>query len=386
MVMGLGRLVGLASASLATLSMAEDLLFYNNLLYQEYTQATTVLGFTGTVTAQSYPQKSADNLLTIAKVATPEEWNGYTTADFAKYKAIIIPDPDCGSVDDVAFLDATKAAWSPAILGSIILIGTDPGYHSSSRPGAITLMDDGVKFAASGNGTGLYFALSCYYDAVDSATVDSLSEFGTITVRGNLACYNDAHVVANSSALGSLDDAALSDWSCSVHEVFTSYPTTGLYGFEPLAIAEGATGDGLKDFADGTSGIPYIIVKGATPAGCGDGVWDPSLDEECDEGVLNGTPESNCSSSCKCLTGSVIPGVCANHTNNSTSSLSSTTGTSSRYVIPQTGGSEVRTKHSFNAALPTLCRPRLPLTATLGKSSSDPTCVHSSVLTYVAHP
>lgn len=219
-------------------------------------------------------------------------------------------------------------------MGNIILIGTDPGYHSSSRDGAITLINDGVKFAASGNGTGLYFALSCYYDAVDSATVDSLSEFGTITMRGNLACYNDAHLVANSSALGLLDDAALSDWSCSVHEVFTDYPTTGLYGFEPLAIAEGATGDGLKDFADGTSGIPYIIVKGATPAGCGDGVWDPSLEEECDEGDRNGTPESNCSSSCKCLTGSVTPGVCRNATNSSKSSLPATTATNSRYVLP----------------------------------------------------
>lgn len=46
--MGFSRLSGLASAGLATLSMAEDLLFYNDMLYQEYTQATTVLGFTGT--------------------------------------------------------------------------------------------------------------------------------------------------------------------------------------------------------------------------------------------------------------------------------------------------------------------------------------------------
>lgn len=375
--MGLAQLVGLAPASLATLSMAEDLLFYNNLLYQEYTQATTVLGFTGTITTHQSLKGHTDVLSTIAKVVTPEEWNSYTTADFANYKAIIIPDPDCGSVDDIAFLDATKSVWSPAILGSMILIGTDPGYHSSSRPGAITLMDDGIKFAASGNGTGLYFALSCYYDAVDSATVDSLSEFGTITVRGNLACYNDAHVVANSSALGSLDDAALSDWSCSVHEVFTSYPTTGLYGFEPLAIAEGATGDGLKDFADGTSGIPYIIVKGATPAGCGDGVWDPSLDEECDEGALNGTPGSNCSSSCKCLTGSITPGVCANKVDNSTSSLSSTARTSSRYLIPLTRRSEYRTKNSYNSALLTLCRPQLPLISTLGESNSKASRQHT---------
>lgn len=45
--MGLGRLAGLASAGLATLAMAEDLLFYNDMTYQEYTEATTVLGLTG---------------------------------------------------------------------------------------------------------------------------------------------------------------------------------------------------------------------------------------------------------------------------------------------------------------------------------------------------
>lgn len=257
-----------------------------------------------------------------------------TTADFEKYKAIIISDPECGTVDNISFLEATKAAWSPAVMGNIILIGTDPGYHSSSRDGALTLIDDAVAFAASGNGTGLYFSLSCYYNNADTTTVDSLSYFGVITVRGQLACYNDAHLVANSSALGKLDDAALSNWSCSVHEVFTNYPTTGLYGFEPLAIAEGATGSGRKDFADGSSGIPYIIVKGATPAGCGNGIWEPSLEEECDDGPLNGSPGSDCSSSCKCLTGSSVPGVCNSNTTSSTSSSLPTTSTSSntRYL------------------------------------------------------
>ncbi|KUI58262.1 hypothetical protein VP1G_05525 [Cytospora mali] len=289
--MGFGLVAGLATAGLASFAMAQDLLFHSSMIdTQEYTRATSVLGYT-------------------VHVATPEEWNGYTTADFEKYKAIIIPDPTCGTVDEIDFFDATKTVWGPAIMGNIILIGTDPSFHASSRPGALTLIDDGVRFSASGNGTGLYFALSCYYDSVAASTVNALSYFGTITVRGQLACYNDAHLVANSSALGKLDDGALSDWSCSVHEVFTSYPTTGLFGFEPLAIAEGATGDGQRDFADGSNGIPYIIVKGATPAGCGDGVWDPSLEEECDDGPLNGTPESFCSSSCKCLTGSIAPGL-----------------------------------------------------------------------------
>lgn len=45
--MGLARLAGLASASLALMAKAEDLLFYDEMTYQEYTRATTVLGFTG---------------------------------------------------------------------------------------------------------------------------------------------------------------------------------------------------------------------------------------------------------------------------------------------------------------------------------------------------
>lgn len=283
---------------------------------------------------------NADDSGVLVHVASPEEWASYTTADFESYKAIVIPDPTCGSVNTIDFFDLTKAVWGPAVQGNIILIGTDPTFHSSSQPGALTLIDDAVSFSASGNGTGLYFALSCYYDSVDSATVDSLSYFGTITVRGRLACYNDAHLVADSTALGTLDDAALSDWSCSVHEVFSSYPTTGHYGFVPLAIAQGATGEGQKDFADGSNGVPYIIVKGATPDGCGDGVWDASLEEECDDGPSNGTPSSSCSSSCKCLNGAVVPGVCRPPGPNSTfsttlptpSSASLPAITNSRYV------------------------------------------------------
>lgn len=273
-----------------------------------------------------------------------------TTADFAQYKAVVISDPNCGTLADIDFLDDTKAAWSPAITGNMILIGTDPAYHANNppiQPGAVTLIDDGVSFATAGNGTGLYFALSCDYQSVDSATVDSLSYFGTISVHGvyggEAMCYNDAHVVANSTALGRLNDTSLSNWECSVHEVFTDYPTTGDHAFVPLAIADGATGAGVKHFADGSSGIPYIIVKGATPTGCGNNVYEPNLDEQCDDGPLNGTPYSNCSSSCKCLYGVLSLGVCAGNSTNTTTTSSSMSSTSlptfssgrfnSRYVL-----------------------------------------------------
>jgi cysteine-rich repeat protein len=116
-------------------------------------------------------------------------------------------------------------------------------------------------------------------------------------MRGQLGCYNDVHIVASSSALGNLDDEALSNWSCSIHEAFVTYPPS----FQALAIAAGVTGPGSQTFGDGTSGLPYIISRGATPAGCGDGTWDEDLAEECDDGnTLDG---DGCDKSCRCEVG-----------------------------------------------------------------------------------
>lgn len=129
-------------------------------------------------------------------------------------------------------------------------------------------------------------------------------------MRGNLACYDNVHLVASSGAMDSLDDASLSEWSCSVHEAFSSYPSVGTNGFQALAIARDILGVGSQTFGDGTVGLPYIISRGATPAKCGDGVWDKEFGEECDDGnVLNG---DGCSLSCKCESG--LPngdGTCA---------------------------------------------------------------------------
>jgi len=227
-----------------------------------------------------------------------------TTADFAKFKAIILSDPNCvDNPSPVSFVSDTKAVWSPAVTGNMIVIGTDPTYHSGRQPGAVTLIDNSVRFAASGSGTGLYFALSCYYHDAKTASVDVLSEFGKFTVRGDLGCYNDAHIVATSEAMTSLTDASLSNWRCSVHEAFAEYPTSGRGGFQALAIAKGILGVGSQNFADETRGLPYIISRGATPTGCGDGKYEPKFNEECDHGSNNGKAGDLCDKSCKCLYG-----------------------------------------------------------------------------------
>ncbi|ORX92361.1 hypothetical protein BCR34DRAFT_670044 [Clohesyomyces aquaticus] len=273
-------------ASLAASAVAQDLLFLEGLQYNEYDEAVA-LGFS-------------------TKLVTEAEWAAMTTADFAKFKAIVVPDPSCGSVGTIKFLEDSKSVWSPAVTGNIILIGTDPSYHFGQGK-AKTLIDNSIKFAAAGttpagvSQTGLYFSLSCYYGSVDSAKVDALSYFGDFTVRGNLDCYNKVHLVAHSDAMDSLDDTSLSSWSCSVHEAFSSYPSIGVNGFQALAIAQDILGIGSQTFGDKTVGLPYIISRGATPAKCGDGVWDKSLGEECDDGNTNNG--DGCSLSCKCESG-----------------------------------------------------------------------------------
>lgn len=271
-----------------------------------------------------------------------------TTEDFAKYKAIIVPDCLCNtSLNTIKFLDDTKKEWSPAVTGNMILIGTDPSFHAKwfGLPGAYAMMKDAISHVTLGNkdGTGMYFSLSCYYQSNSSQmTVQSLSEIGNFQVRGNLShpCLNDAHLVATSDVMNSLNDDIASDWNCSVHEVFSDYPRDGSSGFNALAVAVNASGPGQQEFADGTVGIPYIIARGATPVGCGNNVTDTKFHEQCDEGKANGTPESLCSASCKCIYGMISPGVCRPKDNNTASTTtshapSSTISSNSRYVVPE---------------------------------------------------
>ncbi|KAF1987513.1 hypothetical protein K402DRAFT_453591 [Aulographum hederae CBS 113979] len=307
------RLKALAlAACFAYSAVAEDLLFVSGLTAVEYIES--VPGYT-------------------IKTVTTAQWATMTTAEFASYKALVIGDPYCGYLSDIQFLEDSKDAWSPAVQGNIVLIGTDPSYHArGGTPGANVLIRNSIKFASSGVSTsgapltGLYFALSCYYNNDDSQVVTSLSNFGRFVVRGQLGCYNDAHIVASHPTLANLTDVALSGWSCSVHEAFSAFPSTGVGAFQTLAIARNILGIGSMEFGDSSVGLPYIISRGATPAGCGDAIWQPSLGEECDDGnILNG---DGCSAGCKCESG--LPtgnGTCLPAPSNSSSSMPMLTGT-----------------------------------------------------------
>jgi hypothetical protein len=84
--------------------LAEDLLFLDTLVGKAQAEAIA-LGYT-------------------VKTVTEAVWRTMTTADFALYKAIIIPDHNCRtSLTSIQVIDDTKAIWSPAVLGNIVVIG-----------------------------------------------------------------------------------------------------------------------------------------------------------------------------------------------------------------------------------------------------------------------
>lgn len=194
-------------------------------------------------------------------VETAANWATYTQADFASFRAIILGDPTCSTaVSTIAAAEANRATWSAAIgTGPKLFIGSDERYHFGS--GGAQLIKSGISFVTSDSAnTGLYISLSCYYDGSSPGTaVPVLDQFGAFTV-GSSGCNDDVHIVASHPALSGTTDATLSNWGCSTHEVFNSFPTGS---FLPLAIARGATGAGQMTFGDGSSGIPYILASGA---------------------------------------------------------------------------------------------------------------------------
>ena len=194
--------------------------------------------------------QAAGYAVTVVGTAT---WSSMTTAQFAAFDAIVFGDPSCfGGTDLLATADATKLVWSRAVTGSVYIQGTDPVWHgfTDDEPvtDAQTLIANGINFVAAGPGTGLYVSLSCYYgESSPDTPVDFLSGIGAFKVA-DAECADAVTVVKPTHpAMAGLSDASLSNWTCSVHEFITTFPTT----FEVLAAAIRSS--------DGEN-VPYIIA------------------------------------------------------------------------------------------------------------------------------
>lgn len=180
--------------------------------------------------------------VTVANEAT---WSSFTTTDFEQFDAIIIGDAKCVvGTTLLAAAEANKTTWSSVVTGPIYVQGTDPTFHEGSQPEAIDMIKNGISFAASGSGIGLYVSLGCYYaDSPSNTPVNVLSEFGTFTVHGSQ--QESIQLLAPTHpAMTGLTNAGLSNWFNSTHEVFDSFPPS----FTALA-------------RETTNGFTYIIAR-----------------------------------------------------------------------------------------------------------------------------
>src|SRR5215467_11049931 len=135
-------------------------------------------------------------------IVSPATWASMTTADFKKFKLIILGDPRCQSTP-AAIRPAARNAdtWADAVKGNVIVIGSDPTFHHFSNhnsAGATDLINNGIAWAASKGSTGAYITLSCYYhNARKGTAVPALSGFGSFSVEGQNfggGCPNTAQV------------------------------------------------------------------------------------------------------------------------------------------------------------------------------------------------
>ncbi|MGH2607462.1 MAG: thrombospondin type 3 repeat-containing protein [Tepidiformaceae bacterium] len=202
----------------------------------------------------------------IATVWDEPTWSAKTTSDFEAFDVIVFGDqPEC--FEDASRWNtaiANRQVWGAAVSGNIFVDGTDPDFHNKTL-----FAHQATTFAAAdpSDGPGLYVSLSCVYHYGTNPgpeLFELLEPFGVFIARSvgdETLCPNDAHKIADHPALDGLNDAYLSNWDCSAHAVFDSWPGD----FSPLAIIEDALPLPPYTAPDGSTGSVYILARGAAP-------------------------------------------------------------------------------------------------------------------------
>ncbi len=223
-------------------------------------------------------------------VVSGATWDSMTQAQFASYQLLVFGDPTCGSNPGIqAAAVSNESTWAPIVNGNIIVIGTDPVFHRVSRPGADVLISHALAYAGAQAGlTGVYDDLSCYYgfggnSAQTSPLLAGLESGFSIYTENS--CSATIHVAASAQQLIGVTDANLSNWGCSVHEYFGTWPSDFVpYAIDTAAghvVASGICPNPAYTPPDGTAlGCPYIVGRGgglsagavglAGPSGTGD--------------------------------------------------------------------------------------------------------------------
>ncbi len=226
-------------------------------------------------TAPLWPQNTSSIAAALGASVTvmdPLTWMGLSAAEFGMFDAIVFGDPKCGPVGTTLLdpANSNKATWSSVITGPTIVIGTTPQFYQLA-PNAQNdeLIANGISFAASGPGTGLYVSLSCYYAQAPSNTpVEFLSAVGDFQVGGRNSCSGSETIVQpDHPAMAGLTTLGQPEGQCASQEFLSAFPDSLI----PLA-----TGVRLSNAA---VVLPFIVATPHEPP-----TTDPPSDPPTDPG------------------------------------------------------------------------------------------------------
>ncbi|HET6266774.1 MAG TPA: hypothetical protein VFG11_03580 [Acidobacteriota bacterium] len=191
------------------------------------------------------------------RVFSIQKWSALTTADFAQYNAIIIPDGACElSLDALNVLKSTRNTWTAAVHGPIVLGGPDPDFHATRGNGAagpkIKYLQNVLNFVTSGPTTGLYAGgIGCFFDIGGVVQVDYLRPIGQINIIDESG--DEVHVTQQGNpVVAGLGDKAFTGWDSSYHNQFDTFPSF----FQVVAVGRHNPTDPL---------LPVIIVANSRP-------------------------------------------------------------------------------------------------------------------------
>jgi hypothetical protein len=250
-------LVAVLTAGLASAGSAGAVTTNKVLLY-----GPSTFGGAGSIEAQ---QAAALGLgVDVVDAAT---WSSMTTAQFAQYRAIVIPDNhDSSEAADLATAEANASVWGAAVDGNVIATGADPEYHGDfvdggSDQGAITYINRALAYAAGTPvQTGAYIALSSDYgNGSPEQPAKVMNGFGQDAFWMVSDDSDEIHVDPAIAGPTGLSDSILSNWGETTHAYFSRYPST----FKVWAI--GLSNTGTYTTSDGQKGFQDFIIRPAGP-------------------------------------------------------------------------------------------------------------------------
>lgn len=191
--------------------------------------------------------------------ATDDQWAAMSPDQFATYRAVVLGDGMCTGRTSLDAAVANRDTWTGAVTGNVVVVGTHPAVVSATTQAARDLVRDGLRFAASGPGTGAYVTPACYLSPT-TVPVDVLASFGSFTASALKACPRASHLSLADPDFSDQTDAGLSGGQCTADAAFGAWPS----GFQPLAVATNAATAGYTG-ADGVSGAPFILIRRPPP-------------------------------------------------------------------------------------------------------------------------